>query len=325
MTLVRACVFGVVAGCLFVFSATAQSLKPSKVIDLAHVTIAGTDCKASLPTGFSSIHWVDDSRMLASTYWAQCGDATSSDLKKKYETEVVLFDVRGATLATAHSHASMYTNGPHGTVAALQDGAINLLDGTLQNVQTIPCPLNVKTCGISLDRSSAVNAEFAVCSASDQMHRVCDFYTGLPAKKVREESFAAGIDPFTRAAVGIWQVSQGENWLFKGGHLTRVGADGRNSLVSPTDFVGNQGGGCGGELSEALPKRFLATCVGTHWYSDGMFDSIFGFSHAVLFDVSTGNIIGQVDGGAFIRSALSPSGREIAILKGKKVRLYDAR
>lgn len=144
MTLVRACAFEVVAGCSFVFSATAQSLKPTKVIDLAHVTIAGTDCKASLPTGFSSVQWLDDSRMLASTYWAQCGGPTATDSKKKYETEVVLFDVRGATLATAHSHASMYTKGPLGTVAALQDGAIDLLDGTLRSVQRITCPLNVR-------------------------------------------------------------------------------------------------------------------------------------------------------------------------------------
>ncbi len=189
LSLVTACAFGVVAGCLFVFSATAQSLKPSKVIDLAHVTIAGTDCKASLPTGFSSIRWLDDSRMLASTYWAQCGDATTTDPKKKYETEVVLFDVRGATLATAHSHASMYTNGPHSTVAALQDGAIDLLDGMLHSVQTIPCPKDVKTCGISLDQSSAVNADFAVCSASDQTHQICNFYSGWrPRKFVKKNS-----------------------------------------------------------------------------------------------------------------------------------------
>ncbi len=140
----------------------------------------------------------------------------------------------------------------------------------------------------------------------------------MAAKKVREEEFAALMDPFTRASSSSWRVSQSENWLFKGGHLTRIGADGKSSLVSPTDFVGDQGGGCGGELSEELPRRFLATCVGTHWYSDGMFDSIFGFSHVVLFDVSTGNIIGQVDGSAYISSALSPSGREIAILKAKR-------
>jgi hypothetical protein len=32
----------------------------------------------------------------------------------------------------------------------------------------------------------------------------------------------------------------------------------------------------------------------------------------------------RVDGSAFIESALSPSGQKVAILKGKKIRLYDA-
>ena len=319
---VKLLAFGIAVSYSFVSNATAQSLKSSNVIDLAHVKIAGTDCKASLPTGFSSIQWLDDSRLLASTYWAHCDDATADP--KKFEAEAVLFDVRGVTLATAHSHASMYTKGPHGTVAALQDGAIELLDGKMHSVQTVPCPNSSKTCGISLDQSSAASADFALCSSSDLRRRVCDFYDGWPAKKVREETLSAGTNPFTRVADHTWQVSPNESWLFKGGHLTRVGMDGQSSLVSPTDFVGNNGGSCGGQLSEASPRRFLATCVGAHWYSDGMFDNIFGFSHAVLFDVMTGDIIGQIDGGAFISSALSPSGREIAILKGKKIRLYDA-
>lgn len=320
---VRMLAFGLAVGYSFVSNATAQSLKPSNVIDLARIKIAGTDCKASLPTGFSSIQWLDDSRLLASTYWAHCEASTAAD-GKKFETEAVLFDVRGTTIATAHSHASMFTKGPHGTVAALQDGSIELLDGNMHSVQTVHCPNSSRACGISLDQSSTSDADFALCSSSDQTQRVCDFYDGWPAKKVRQEAFSERIDPFTHAAANSWQVSPNENWLFKGGHLTRVGMDGRSSLVSPTDFVGSNGGSCGGQLSEAPPRRFLATCVGAHWYSDGMFDNIFGFSHAVLFDVTTGNIIGQVDGGAFISSALSPSGREIAILKGKKVRLYSA-
>lgn len=94
--------------------------------------------------------------------------------------------------------------------------------------------------------------------------------------------------------------------------------------MNPTDFVGNNGGGCKGQLSDASPRRFLATCVGTHWYSDGMFDNIFGFSHTVLFDVAKNSVMGKIDGSAFIESALSPSGRKIAVLKGAKVRLYDA-
>lgn len=55
-----------------------------------------------------------------------------------------------------------------------------------------------------------------------------------------------------------------------------------------------------------------------------MFDKIFGFSHTVLFDVTTNSIIGRIDGSAFIQSALSPSGGKIAIMKGEKIRLYDA-
>ena len=136
---VRMLAFGIALGYSFVSNATAQSLKPSNVIDLAHIKIAGTDCKASLPTGFSSIQWLDDSRLLASTYWAHCEASTAVD-GKKFETEAVLFDVRGTTIATAHSHASMFTKGSHGTVAALQDGSIELLDGNMHSVQTLHCP-----------------------------------------------------------------------------------------------------------------------------------------------------------------------------------------
>jgi hypothetical protein len=135
---------GVVAGCSILSSATAQSLKSSKVIDLSHVKIAGSNCKTSLPDGFSNIQWLDDSRLLASTYWAHCDDGTDANLKK-FETQAVLFDVSGTVLATAHSHAIMYTKGPHGTVAALQAGAIELLDAQMHTLQTIGVPTARKT------------------------------------------------------------------------------------------------------------------------------------------------------------------------------------
>lgn len=315
---------GVVAGWSLLPSATAQSFKLSKVIDLTHVKIAGSNCKTSLPDGFSNIQWLDDSRLLASTYWAHCDDGTDAN-PKKFETQAVLFDVRGTILATAHSHAEMYTKGPHGTVAALQTGEIDLLDAQLQHVeQTIPCPNSSKSCGINLAQSSAAREDFALCSSSDLSQQFCDFYTGWPPTESRQARLPVEIDPFSRSARNAWRVSPRENWLFKGGYLTRVDSDGSSSLVNPTNFVGNNGGGCNGQLSEASPRRFLVTCVGTHWYSDGMFDSIFGFSHTMLFDVTTNKIIGRVEGSAFIESALSPSGREIALLKGKKVRLYDA-
>jgi hypothetical protein len=218
----------------------------------------------------------------------------------------------------------MYARGPHGTVAALQTGAIELLDAQMHAEQTIPCPNSSETCGISLDQSSAGSTDFALCSASDQNQQLCDFYAAWPATKVKQAASPVREDPYTHTAYNAWQVSPSEKWFFGGGHLESVKAGGSQSLVNPTDFVGANGGNCNGQLSETSPKRFLATCIGTHWYSDGMFDNIFGFSHTVLFDVTTYSIIGRVDGSAFIVSALSPSGRKIAILKGERVRLYDA-
>lgn len=76
---------GVAAGCSIPSNAVAQSLKPSNVIDLGKIKIVGSACQVKLPSGFSNIQWLDDSRLLASTYWAHCDDATASN-PKKFET-----------------------------------------------------------------------------------------------------------------------------------------------------------------------------------------------------------------------------------------------
>jgi hypothetical protein len=113
----------VAAGCSIFSNATAQSLKPSNVIDLAKVKIAKSACKVNLPSGLSNIQWLDDSRLLASTYWAHCDDAVGTN-SKRFETQAALFDIRGVILATDHGQASLYMKGPHGTVAAHQTGEI---------------------------------------------------------------------------------------------------------------------------------------------------------------------------------------------------------
>jgi hypothetical protein len=314
----------IAASCLMLSCAAAQTLKPSKVLDLTKVKISGSACKVKHSSDFYNIQWIDDSRLLVATLWERCDDAIPASVKK-YETQAVLFDIKGTILVTVHSHASLYAKGPHGTVAALQEGQIDLLDAQMHAVQTIPCPNTSKLCGISIAQSSTKEADFALCSSSDQsQQQICDFYAGWPATKVRQEALPVRENPFTHIASNEWQVLPGEKWFFKNGQLTSLTQNWRRSLVNPTDFIGNNGGHCDGQLSEAIPMRFLATCIGTHWYSDGMFDAIFGFSHTLLFDVSTKSIIGRVDGSEFISSALSPSGRKVAILKGGKVRLYDA-
>lgn len=204
----------VAACCSIHSSANAQSLKSTKVIDLAKVKITGSTCKVNLSSEFSDIQWVDDSRLLASTYWAHCDDSTSSS-SKKFETAAVLFDINGAILATDHSETGMYTKGPHGTVAAFQTGKVNLLDAQMRAEQTIPCPNNSNTCGITVALSSTIDSDFALCASFDRTQRICDFYTGWPATKARQASFPAGEDPFSRLPGNVWQASPNEKWLFE--------------------------------------------------------------------------------------------------------------
>ena len=94
--------------------------------------IVGSDCKTSLPEGFSNIQWLDDSRLLASTYWARCDDWTDAN-PKKFETQAILFDMKGTILATANSHASMYTKGIGDKVADALTGTrwITVIDPTI--------------------------------------------------------------------------------------------------------------------------------------------------------------------------------------------------
>jgi len=318
---VKMLAFAIVASCSILPSSVAQSLKPSRVIDLTKVQIAGSVCRAELPSSFSNIQWLDDSRLLASTYWAHC-DANSTD-RKKFETEAVLFDTSGTILATDHGNASMYARGPHGTVAQFQTGEINLLDAQMHVEQEIPCPKSSKRCGISIAQSPTIGSDFALCSFSGHSQQDCDFYAGSPAIRVSQAALPSGENPYTGPTRDFWEVSPEEKWFFDNGRLASTKTDGSRSLVNSTNFIGSNGGACEGQLSEASPKRFLAVCVGTHWYSDGMFDSVFGFSRILLFDVSARSIVGRIDDSAFISAAISPSGRRIAILKNGKVRLYD--
>ena len=149
--------------------AAAQTLKPSKVLDLTKVKISGSARKVKHTSDFGNIQWIDDSRLIAETYWVHCDDAISTNAKK-FETQAVLFDIEGTILATHHSHASMYTKGPHGTVAALQEGQIDLLDAQMHAVQTIPCPNTSKTCVISVAQPPTVGSDFALCSSSNPGH-----------------------------------------------------------------------------------------------------------------------------------------------------------
>jgi hypothetical protein len=299
---------------------------PLKTIDLNKVKFHGPECSSKWRDGFSHLIWVDDQHFAVFLLSAECSDAAASP---KPVGELAVFDSTGSVLAASHrdDFISIF-RGPRGTVAGYSSGKIELLDNQLRPMQSLDCPDGSKSCGITVAPSPASDSGFALCSVKDPQ-RICDFYRDWPAVRVSSATIPEAEDPYTHLVVSgyrgynaQWRVGPGENWAFSNGLLKSSHADGTSTLVSPEDFVGKNGGGCDGELSSAEPRRFLAVCTGTHWWSDGMFDSIFGFSRVVVFDVPSGRIISRIDGPEYTSASLSPSGKLIAVLRGSKVRLY---
>lgn len=116
-----------------------------------------------------------------------------------------------------------------------------------------------------------------------------------------------------------WKVTESDSWYFDPhGILTSLksGAPVTQERWTP------EGCYCTGELSVSKPRRFLATCIGTHFYTDGDLDSIFGYSRIALFDVDSRRMVWHINGPPYISTALSPSGKQIAIEHLGEVSLY---
>jgi hypothetical protein len=306
----------------------AQTPTPLKTIDLNKVKFQGAQCPSKWQDGYSQLIWVDDQHFAVFLLSDECSDTVANP---KPGAKVAVFDSTGSTLAASHrdDFISIF-RGPKGTVAGLSWGKIDLLDYQLHPIRTLDCPDGSQSCGITLAPSSAFDSAFALCSVKTAQ-RTCDFYRDWPAVRISSATIPEAEDPYTHLIVSgysgynaQWRVGPDEIWAFSDGVLRSLHTDGTSSPVSPEDFVGKNGGGCDGELSSAESRRFLAVCAGTHWYSDGMFDSIFGFSRIVIFDVPSGRIISRIDGPEYTSAALSPSGKLIAILRGSKLRLYPA-
>ncbi len=304
----------------------AQAPIPLKTVDLNKVKFQHARCSSKWQDGYSHLIWVDDQHFAVFLLSDECSDTVANP---KQAGKVAVFDSTGSVLAASHrdDFISIF-RGPRGTVAGLSWGKIELLDNQLRPIRTLDCPDGSHSCGITLAPSSAFDSEFALCSVKTAQ-RTCDFYRDWPAVRISSATTAEAEDPYTHLVVGgytgynaQWRVGPDETWAFSDGVLKSSHTDGTSSPVSPEDFVGKNGGSCDGELSSAEPRRFLAVCAGTHWYSDGMFDSIFGFSRIVVFDVPSGRIVSRIDGPAYTSAALSPSGKLIAVLRGSKVRLY---
>ncbi len=303
----------------------AQSPKPFKTVNLNKVKVAGLQCEIKFQDDLSRVLWLDEKHLALSSFTVRRPDVLHS---YPDAAGVIVLDDAGSILSAARrSDVEYFSRGPRGMIAGLRSGKIELLDDQLHPQQSLECPNSSKFCGISLVPRAGIDSEFAVCSSVADARQICDLYRGWPAIRVSSNTFSQTEVPYTPFITvpqnAAWHVSAGEIWFFSDGRLMRSEPDKVSSPVNPEDFVGKNGGNCEGALSDLEPRRFLALCTGTHWYSDGMFDAIFGFTRVVLFEAPSGCIIQRFDGPAYISAALSPSGKKVAILRSGRVLLYE--
>lgn len=246
-------------------------------------------------------------------------------------------DTNGHIRYIRRDDAFAVLRGTAGTVLVGHGNVIDLMDTELRTQQTITCSTEKAPCSLFTPPSSA-DSDFAVYSQTASFQN-CNFYRGQPAARAPEQASSFPItngvahtpykevtlpdtiqtSTYNRAA---WRVSKSETWYFdKRGELTSLNVDGATSPVSTEQWTPKESN-CTGDPSTSEPRRFLAICVGTHFYTDGELDAIFGYSRIALFDVASRRILTRIDGAAYTFAASSPSGKLIAVTHDKKVRLY---
>ena len=163
----------------------AQSRPPLKTIDLNKAKFHGPGCLSKWRDGYSHVTFLDDQHFAVFLLSSECSDAVANP---KPAGEVAVFDSTGSVVAASHRDdlISIF-RGPRGTLAALSWGNIELLDNQLRPIQSLVCPDESKSCGITLAPSSVLDSEFALCSAKDSQ-RICDFYHEWPTVTPRSSS-----------------------------------------------------------------------------------------------------------------------------------------
>lgn len=228
--------------------------------------------------------------------------------------------------------------GPNGTLLIGDGRQVELFGLDLHSRQRIRCPIAEQLCAVYVPTLFDADSDFALCSLSADVEN-CSFYRGSPAQEMPQHAMSIAIPngipqtPYGKVAYpgtakispqdrSTWKVSSSETWYFDSKNaLTSLGPNGSTSAVV-TEAWTPEGSNCTGELSTVEPHRFLATCIGTHFYTDGDLDAIFGYSRIALFDVASRRILALINGRAYTWAALSPKGNLIAVLHGDKVNFY---
>ncbi len=208
----------------------------------------------------------------------------------------------------------------------------------LQPRQSISCPIAQQRCAIYVPATFNADSDFSVCSVSADLEE-CRFYRGFPAREIPNPAasiaLASGIphtpyqelpypgtgniSPQDRSA---WKVSSSEIWYFDSENILTSRESGGAAAPVVTEEWTPRGSNCTGELSVSEPHRFLATCIGAHIYTDGELDGLFGYSRIAIFDTASRRILARINGRASTWAALSPQGKQVAVLHDGKVSFY---
>lgn len=311
----------------------ASAITPFKTLDLSDFAPKPSWCDGSWVVFPNTAIWIDDKNLVA---WLITTCTPEDRQKSKSLSELVFVTSDGKTQVLQVTDTLRLGRGPAGTVLIGRGATVDLMKPNLQIEQSIECP-GEKVCAVFPSPSGWDKSDFALCSVVSSSER-CDFYKGVPAQSSEPgadlPTQGAGIprDPYPDVALeeGIsaspysrraWRVGDDEVWYFdKQGTLTGS-RTGRSPAPVSSERWTPKDGNCSGEMSAIKPRRFLATCVGAHVYTDGDLDSIFGYSRIALFDVTSKQILTRIDGPAYTSATLSPDGRQIAVIHRERVKI----
>lgn len=313
----------------------AEKPKAFASVDLgATATDAGT-CSVKWRTSVNRLFWVDQNH-LAVQRLQYC--SSEEPKSRKSSVEVLLVETNGHVGSIRRDEMFGPLRGPNGTLLIGRGSQVDLFGLDLRSRQSLHCPITDKRCALYVPTLLNADSDFALCSLSADVEN-CGFYRGSPAEEMPQHAMnfaiANGIPhtpyetvPYPGTAErspqdrSTWKVNPSEIWYFDNKDvLTSLGLNGTPSPVATESWT-PEGSNCTGELSTSEPHRFLATCIGTHFYTDGDLDGILGYSRIALFDVSSRRTLARIDGRAYTWAALSPDGNLIAVLHGDKVNFY---
>jgi len=313
----------------------AFAVKPYKTLELSEFAPKASECDGRWKVYTERSVWIDDENLVV---WLYSTCASHDKQKRKSLSDLVFINSDGNGQVLQSADISLrFSRGPAGTALVGHGATVDLVKPNLQVEQSIECPDN-KVCAIFPSPSGSSESDFALCSIVSPTEH-CDLYKGLPAARLAEQRMdlpgpkvIIPIDPYLNVAhpdwlstlsksYKVWRVSEKELWYFDyHGTLTNMIVGRSTTPVSPVQWT-PKNSYCTGEVSVDQPMRFLATCVGTHFYTDGELDAIFGYSRIALFDVTSKQILAHIDGPAFTFAALSPDGRNIAVIHSERVKI----